>query len=92
MSTYVEDGKNSTLFLFNHIIARFGFPWAIVTDHGSHFRNQMMAKLSTKFDYCHENSTPYYPQANVQVDSINKVLKAMVCRMVGDHKYNGCRS
>ena len=26
MPTYVEDGKTATLFLFNHIIARFGVP------------------------------------------------------------------
>ena len=39
MPTYVEDGKNVALFLFNHVIARFGVPQAIVTDHGSHFWN-----------------------------------------------------
>ena len=47
MPTYAEDGKLSTLFLFNHIIAWFGVPQAIVTDHGSHFCNQMMPDLST---------------------------------------------
>ena len=33
MPTYVENGNNSTLFLFNHVIARFGVPQAIVIDH-----------------------------------------------------------
>ena len=42
MPTYAEDGKTVALFLFNHIIAGFGVPRSIVTDHGSHFRNQMM--------------------------------------------------
>ena len=42
MPTYAEDGKTATLFLFNHIIARFGVSQSIVTDHGSHFRNQMI--------------------------------------------------
>ena len=37
MPTYVKDGKTIALFLFNHIIARFRIPRAIVTDHGSHF-------------------------------------------------------
>ena len=41
--TYAEDGKTASLFLFNHIIARFEIPRAIVTDHGSHFKNNMMA-------------------------------------------------
>ena len=35
--TYPEDGNTATLFLFNHVISRFGFPQAIVTNHGPHF-------------------------------------------------------
>ena len=88
MPTYAEDGKTATIFLFNHIIARFGVPQSIVIDHGFHFRNQMMEELSAKLGFCHENSMPYYPQANGQVEAINKVLKTMLCRMVGDHKSN----
>ena len=60
MPTYVEDGKTAALFLFNHIIARFGVSQSIVTDHGSHFHNQMMEELSAKLGFCHENSTPYF--------------------------------
>ena len=39
MPTYAEDGKTVAIFLFNHVIARFGVPQLIVTNHGSHFRN-----------------------------------------------------
>ena len=48
----------------------------------------MMEELSAKLGFHHENSKPYYPQANGQVEAINKVLKTMLCRMVGDHKSN----
>ena len=41
MPTYAEDGKTVALFLFNHIIARFGVPQSIVTDHISHFYTKM---------------------------------------------------
>ena len=64
MPTYAEDDKTTTLFLFNHVISRFGVPQSIVTDHRSHFRNQIMEELSAKLGFRHENSTPYYPQAN----------------------------
>ena len=64
MPTYAEDGKTATLFLFNHIIVRFGIPRPIVINHGSHFQNKTMAEISVKLGFCHDNSTPYYPQAN----------------------------
>jgi hypothetical protein len=34
----------------------------------------------------HDNSMPYYPQANGQVEAINKVLITMLRRMIGIHK------
>ena len=78
MPTYVEYMNIAALFLFNHIISRFGIPTAIVTDHGSHFQNKMMANLITKLGFHHDKSTPYYPQANGQVEAINKVFKTML--------------
>ena len=33
MPAYAKDGKTTALFLFNHIIARFGVPYSIITDH-----------------------------------------------------------
>ena len=48
----------------------------------------MMEELSAKLGFHHENSTPYYLQANDQVEAINKFLKPMLQRMVGDHKSN----
>ena len=47
MPTYNNDAKIATLFLFNHIIARFGIPKSIVTDHGTHFCNAMMVELTS---------------------------------------------
>ena len=61
MPTYAKDGNTASFFLFNHVIARFGVPQSIVTDHGLHFWNQMMAELSAKLGFRHEKSTPYYP-------------------------------
>ena len=81
--TYDEDDKIASLFLFNHIIEIFRIHRAIVTDHGSHFQNKMMAELNSKLGFRHHNSTPYYPQANGQVEAINKVLKTILQRMVG---------
>jgi hypothetical protein len=86
MPTFDNTGKTAALFLFNHVITRFGVPQAIVTDHGSHFRNYMMSELTEKLGLRHDSSTPYYPQANGQVEAINKVLITMIRRMIGIHK------
>jgi transposase InsO family protein len=86
MPTFDNTGKTATLFLFNHVITRFGVPQAIVTDHGSHFRNNMMYELTEKLGLRHDSSTPYYPQANGQVEAINKFLITMIRRMIGIHK------
>ena len=59
--TYAEDEKQLLFFLFNHIISRFRIPRAIMTNHGSHFQNNMMEELSKKLGFYHDNSTPYYP-------------------------------
>jgi hypothetical protein len=64
MPTFINDDCTATLFVFNHIIICFGVPQAIVTDHGSHFQNQMMSELYVKLGFLHENSSPYYPQEN----------------------------
>eukprot|EP00253_Pinus_taeda_P005089 PITA_05089 len=44
MPTYKNDNEKTTLFLFNQIISHFGVPREIVTDHGSHFQNQLMTE------------------------------------------------
>ena len=61
MPTYLNDGRIASLFTFNHIIARFRVPKQLVTDHGSHFQNDMMTELSTQLGFRHEHSSPYYP-------------------------------
>lgn len=78
MPTLTEDGHTEAQFLFNHVITKFGVPQAIVTDHGKHFRNHMMTELTTQLGLRHDSSTPYYPQSNVQVEAVNKILVTML--------------
>jgi transposase InsO family protein len=78
MPMFKDDGETTTLFLFNQIIARFDVPREIVTDHGSHFHNQMMTELTSKLGLRHEHSSPYYPQANGQVEAVNKSLNTIL--------------
>ena len=48
----------------------------------------MMNELTAKLGLSHDIYTPYYPQSNGQVESINNILKRMLQRMIGVHKRN----
>ena len=61
--TFAANGKIAATFVFNHLISHFGVPQAIITNHGSHFWKIMMTELFDQLGLCHDNSTPYYPQA-----------------------------
>eukprot|EP00253_Pinus_taeda_P025532 PITA_25532 len=78
MPTYSTDGKTVAQFLFNHVISRFSVSQAIVIYHGSHFRDYMMVELTFALGLRHDGSTPYYPQADDQVEAVNKVLVTML--------------
>jgi transposase InsO family protein len=86
LPTFSNNCTTMKLFMLNHIIAQFSVPKTIVMDHGSHFHNKMMTKLGSRLGFHHENSTPYYPQSNGQVEATNHMVKTMIQRMVGKHK------
>ena len=88
MPTFGNDGETIALFLFNHIISCFGIPKYIVTDHGSHFQNNMMVELALKLGFRQEHSSPYYPQANGQVEVVNKSLKTILQWKIDKAKSN----
>jgi hypothetical protein len=48
MPTFSNDWETKTLLIFNQVIARFGVPREIVTEHGSQFHNRMMSELVLK--------------------------------------------
>ena len=48
----------------------------------------MMTELTSQLGLRHDSSTPYYPQANGLVESINKVLVIMIRRTIGVHRSN----
>ena len=48
----------------------------------------MVAELTSKLGLCHDSSTSYYPQANGQVEAVNKVPVTMLQRRIGIHKSN----
>jgi len=88
MSTFRNDEETTPLFVVNEIGATFGIPKEIFTDHGSHFQNKMMFDLTSKLGLKKEHSSPYYPQANGQVEVVNKSLNIFLQWTINSGKYN----
>jgi hypothetical protein len=61
-------------FIQKHIIYRFGIPETVTTDQGSVFTGRKMVKFAEKIGFKLLTSTPYYAQANGQVEAANKIL------------------
>ena len=72
MPTVKSNAEIAMHFIFNQIITRFGIPKELVTDHGRYFQNKMMEELASKLGYKQEHSSSHYPQANRQVQAMNK--------------------
>ena len=88
MPTFKANGETAAFFVFNQIIARFNIPKVIVIDHGSHFQNSMMTKLTTMLGFRQEHSSSFYPQENGQVKAVNKTLKTILKRTINAARSN----
>jgi hypothetical protein len=69
-------------FLKDNIFARFGTPWAIISDGGKHFYNRIFEQLMNKYFITHKVATPYHPQTNGQVEVSNREIKRILEKMV----------
>jgi hypothetical protein len=86
MLTMKSDGKTVAFFIFNQIIGRFSVLSEIVTNHGSHFQNEMMVEITSKQGFRHGISSPYYPQADGQVEVVNKSLRNILQKTISQSK------
>ncbi len=69
-------------FLYDHIFIRFGCPFIIVINQGTHFINDVIHYLFNYFILIHMSSTVYYPQGNGQAESTNKVFGTLLMKLV----------
>ena len=61
-------GKRISEFIYQMIICRYGCPKEILSDRGTHFRNEIVDGLLKQFEIRHLLSTPYHPQTNGLVE------------------------
>nr|GEX25898.1 reverse transcriptase domain-containing protein [Tanacetum cinerariifolium] len=66
------------------LFSRFGTPKAIIRDRGTHFCNDQLARIMSKYGVTHHLSTAYHPQTSGQVEVTNHGLKRILKRTVGE--------
>nr|GEV82831.1 reverse transcriptase domain-containing protein [Tanacetum cinerariifolium] len=72
-----NDARVICKFLKN-LFARFKTLRAIISDRGTHFCNDQIAKVMLKFGVTHRLATPYHPQTSGQVEVSNNGLKRIL--------------
>nr|GEV45017.1 hypothetical protein [Tanacetum cinerariifolium] len=68
------------------LFSRFGTPKVIISDRGTHFCNDQFTKVMSKYGVTHQLSTAYHPQTSGQVEVINRGLKRILERTVGENR------
>nr|GEX14657.1 reverse transcriptase domain-containing protein [Tanacetum cinerariifolium] len=68
------------------LFTRFGSPRVIISDHGTYFCNDQFAKVMLKYGVTHHLSTTYHPQSSGQVEVLNRGLKRILERTIGENR------
>nr|GEV63569.1 reverse transcriptase domain-containing protein [Tanacetum cinerariifolium] len=67
------------------LFTRFRTPRTIISDRGTHFCNDKFAKVMSKYGVTHHLATAYHPQTSGQVEVLNRGLKRILERTVGEN-------
>lgn len=73
------------MFLLNHVVAQFGVPSQIISDRGSIFTDQVVARLFETLGVRHNTTTAYRPQANGRVERMHRSLKNLLAKLTTDN-------
>ena len=84
--TRTNDAKVVSSFLYSHIFTRFGTPRALITDGGTHVCNKLVDNVLRKYGVRHRTTLSYHPQANGQVEVLNKEIKSILEKTVNSSK------
>ncbi|CAH9106112.1 unnamed protein product [Cuscuta europaea] len=64
------------------LFSRFRVPKVLISDRGSHFRNDPLARVLSKYGVQHRQGVAYHPQTQGQVENANRDLKAILEKTV----------
>lgn len=82
---YVANEQSNADFLFEQIFTYFGVPREIIIDQGTQFTSKLVKTITEQYQIRHQKSTPYHQLENGQVESTNKVIKAILTKTIQLH-------
>ncbi|GJV16764.1 reverse transcriptase domain-containing protein [Tanacetum coccineum] len=68
-----------------YLFARFGTPRAIISDRDTYFCNDQFAKVMLNYGVTHRLSNTYHPETSGQLMVLNRGLKRILERTVGEN-------
>ncbi|CAM8923711.1 unnamed protein product [Rhodiola kirilowii] len=80
------DAKVVTKLFKKIIFPRFGVPRTVISDGGSHFKENHFEALLRKYGVSLKVTTPYHPQTSGQVEISNREIKAILENTVGSSR------
>jgi transposase InsO family protein len=72
-------------FILEHIVHRFSIPQSLTTDQDSSFMSHPVHDFAESLKIKLLNSSPYYAQANGQVESSNKTLIKLIKKKIKEN-------
>ena len=62
-----------------HLFGQFGIPRKMISDNGPHCSSKVYSDFARDWNFCHETSSPRYPQGNGfierQIQTVKRVIK-----------------
>ena len=65
------------------MFARYGIPEVVVSDNGPQYSCEAFKEFAADYQFCHNTSSPYYPQSNGEAERAVKTVKGLL-RKSGD--------
>ena len=84
--TWKNDAATTAVFLFEEIMMQFGHPLEIVSDRGTHFLNDIICDITTKYLINHRKTTPYNLKANGLIERANGIIGKVLNKLVAAHR------
>lgn len=78
--------KKTTDFIWRNIMCRYGIPCTLIADNSKQFDNNRFRGFCKELRIELKFSSPAHPQANRQVEAVNKTIKRLLKTRLGERK------